>query len=108
MNEKEESPKAINVEVLNGLGLPGSAKVAARYLKKKGLKVSKFGNAGTFSYDETLIVDWKGNVSASLLLSKLLKIDPSKIIVYDKPSKTIDVTVVLGKDWKQLSEQLKK
>ena len=105
----KEAPAALPgliIEVLNGFGKPKAAQVAARFLKSKGIQVPKYSNAGTFSYTDTLIVDWKGNVESSLSLAQIMKIDPSKIIVYDKPDKPIDFTIVLGADWETLKNEL--
>ena len=32
-------------------------------------------------------------------MAQFLKIDPSRIIVYDNRSKPMDLTIVLGEDW---------
>lgn len=98
----------MKVEVLNGLGIKGVAQDAASLLKDHGIQVARFGNAGSFSYDETLIVDWKGNIEKVIVLANLLKIDPERIIVYDRPSKPLDATLVLGKDWNSIVESLSK
>lgn len=98
----------MKVEVLNGLGIKGVAQEAAALLKDHGVQVSRYGNAGSFSYDETLIVDWKGNIEKVIVLASLLKIDPDRIIVYDRPSKPLDATLVLGKDWDSIAESLSK
>ncbi len=87
------------VEILNGYGGAGQANRLAAHLKKFGIAVRRTGNAASFQYKETLIVDWKGKMDASLALSQLLSIDPTKIIVYDRPEKTLGITIVLGKDW---------
>jgi LCP family protein required for cell wall assembly len=98
----------MKVEVLNGLGVKGVAQEASALLKDQGVQVTRFGNAGSFSYDETLIVDWKGNIEKVIVLANLLKIDPDRIIVYDRPSKPLDATLVLGKDWNSIVERLSK
>ena len=87
------------VEILDGYGGAGQANRLAAHLKKFGIAVRSTGNAASFQYKETLIVDWKGKRDASLALSQLLSIDPTKIIVYDRPEKTLGITIVLGKDW---------
>ena len=87
------------VEILNGYGGIGEANRLAAHLKKFGITVKRTGNAASFNYKETLIVDWKGKMDSSLALSQLLSIDPTKIIVYDRPEKTLGITIVLGKDW---------
>jgi len=98
--------KPLSIEILNGCGKPGEAQYAAKLLKQLGMKVVRWGNAGTYRYDETLMVDWRGDVEPVLVLARAISIDPSKIIVYDKPSKTIDVTLVLGKDWPEIKARL--
>ncbi len=86
------------VEVLNGSGTPGEANRLASRLKKLGIRVKRTGNAGSFKYDHTILVDWKGKVDDSVILADTLSIDPAKIIVYDKQHKSIDMTIVIGKD----------
>ena len=90
---------ALKIEILNGNGYAGVATHTAAFLKKKGVPTHSIGNSQSFDYDNTLIVDWKGNLEKSLYLSKLLNIKASNIVVYDRQSKPIDVTLVLGKDW---------
>ncbi len=93
--------KQIEMEILNGIGRPGEAKKAVKLLKNPKIKVLHTANAATFKYDDTLIVVWKGNahVNDALILARFMSIDPSKIIVYDKPQKPLDITLVLGQDW---------
>ncbi len=86
------------VEVLNGTGTPGEANRLASRLKKLGIRIKRTGNAGSFKYDHTILVDWKGKVDDSVILADALSIDPAKIIVYDKPNKSIDMTIVIGRD----------
>ena len=92
------------IEVLNGYGTPKEAQVAARLLKKTGISVSRFADAGNYNYKKTVLVDWKGNTEGVNNVSEFLEIDPSNIIVYDKPNKTIDYTLVLGQDWPNIKE----
>ena len=73
----------------------------------RGIDVARVDNAGSFNYENTLIVDWKGNIEKVLVLAQLLKIDPKHIIVYDRPSKPLDATLVLGKDWVTVIDKLK-
>jgi len=97
----------MSVEILNGYGAPQVAFDAAAYFKSWGAKVNRVHNAGSFSYNETLIVDWKGDVNKTVAIAKLLGIDASRIIVYDRPNKALDITIVLGNDWPALKSKLK-
>ncbi|NBV41739.1 LytR family transcriptional regulator [bacterium] len=96
------------VEVLNGTGIPGEANRAASQLKKLGLRVKRTGNAGSFKYANTIIVDWRSQIDYSVALAQVLSVDPSKIIVYDRPEKSIDATIVIGKDWTQKHSRISK
>ncbi|NDC82805.1 LytR family transcriptional regulator [bacterium] len=97
-NSKSTPPTPLVVEVLNGSGLPGEANRLAAKLKKMGYKVKRTGNAGSFKYAHSMMVDWKGKVDNSVNLATTLSIDPGKIIVYDRPTKSIDITIVIGRD----------
>lgn len=87
------------IEVLNGNGTAGLASQTAKFLRSKQLRVTSISNSQSFDYQETLIVDWKGNIEKSLKLAKLLNIKPSNIVVYDRKDKPLDITLVLGKNW---------
>ncbi|RAP31564.1 hypothetical protein DID78_01015 [Candidatus Marinamargulisbacteria bacterium SCGC AG-343-D04] len=105
VNEQYEFAQ-LNVEVLNGTGKAGKAKRTARVLKKFGLNIPRFDNAGHFNYPNTVLVDWKGNIEQSLKLAQLLNIQPENIIVYDKDQKPLDFTLVIGQDWKDIKHLL--
>jgi hypothetical protein len=93
------SEEPVLVEVLNGNGKAGIASSTARFLKEKNMVVTRVDNSESFDYKNTIIVDWKGNLEKSMRLAKLLNIDPSNIVVYDRKEKPLDITLVLGKNW---------
>ncbi|MEC8678038.1 MAG: LCP family protein [Candidatus Margulisiibacteriota bacterium] len=94
---RSEDP--VLVEVLNGNGQAGIASSTARFLKEKNMVITRVDNSESFDYKNTIIVDWKGDLEKSLRLAKLLNIDPSNIVVYDRKEKPLDITLVLGKNW---------
>ncbi|MDD4526832.1 MAG: LCP family protein [Candidatus Margulisbacteria bacterium] len=98
-----EKGLTISVEVLNGNGVTGSAAVVAELLKKRGVVVARVENGAHFQYENTVLVDWKGKTSESLRLAKAMNINPANIIMYSLPAKTIDMCLVLGKDWEKLT-----
>jgi hypothetical protein len=55
-------------------------------------------NAAHFNYPETLLVDWKGNLTKAMALATELHISADNIIVYDRPNKPLDFTIVVGHD----------
>ena len=98
----EISKDNLKIEILNGNGIPGSATQVAAYLRKSGFDIFRTDNSQSFDYPKTLVVDWKGNLQTLLPMTQLLGINPNNIIVYDRPQKPIDVTIVIGKDWEEL------
>lgn len=102
----KQLPKPLIIEVLNGYGGVGEAMAVAHQLRLQQMRIKRFNNAGSFSYEETLLVDWKGDIQNTLVLAQALSIDPTKIIVYDRPDKKLDVTLVLGKDWPFIKQKL--
>ncbi|MGE4170705.1 MAG: LCP family protein [Candidatus Margulisiibacteriota bacterium] len=100
--------KPMTVEVLNGLGRSGEARMAANLLRSSHIVISRYANSKKYGYKRTLIVDWKGNVDSSIALAQYLGIEPSRIIVYHRSDKPLDVTVVLGNDWPEIKQELEK
>ena len=96
----------MNCELLNGVGVDGIANNAANILQLLGINIPRCANAGNFDYDETIIIDWHGDIKRAVKIALLLKIDPQNIILYDMESKPLDVSLVLGKDWLEKEEIL--
>ena len=96
------------IEVLNGYGAPKEAQYTAKFLKRSGMSVSRFADAGHFNYENTVLVDWKGNQVLVIEVSNVLAIQPQHILVRDRPEKSIDFTLVLGKDWPEVKELILK
>jgi len=96
----------VSVEVLNGNGEKGMASRVARLLKNRGVVVPRTANGAHFNYPNTVIVDWKGMSVESLTLARAINVSPQNIITYYKPKKTLDITIVLGKDWAELSKPI--
>ena len=72
-NQSIEVNQPVSIEVLNGNGTAGLASKTARYLRNRQLVVTKVSNSQSFNYEDTVIVDWKGNLEKSMRLAKLLK-----------------------------------
>ncbi len=92
-------PQEIKVQVLNGSGKGGIAKRIRDKLVRNGFNVIEFGNAETQNYENTLILDRTGNMRKSLKIAGILKCRN----VFPKINKfiMIDVTVIVGKDYKK-------
>jgi hypothetical protein len=94
----------VRVAVLNGCGRPGIASVFVQKLRKDGMDVVNGlgGNADSFEFDRSVVVDRRGNrknaeaVAGSLGISLIL--DQRS----ESPYLMEDVVVVIGRDWDTL------
>ncbi len=92
-------PSEIKVQVLNGSGKSGVAKKIRDKLVRNGYNVVEFGNADSQNYKETIILDRVGNMKKAMNVGSLLKCN----LIFPKINKfiMIDVTVIVGKDYKK-------
>lgn len=62
-------PSRVRIEVLNGNGQAGTAREVAELLEQAGFSVTSVGNADSYSYPVTQVVDWAGEARAAQLLA---------------------------------------
>ena len=84
------------VEVLNGSGLDGAARLGTRQLRGKGFDVVYMGNA-TAGVDSTRIILRRGEASAAEQVKAALGL--GSIGVERDTIRRVDVTVILGPDF---------
>ena len=103
--------KRIQIEVLNGCGIPGIAKKFEAYLKKHNYDVVNRGNylergKNNFKVTHTKIIDQlksSENIARANELADLLGIDQNLIESFENPSPIADLTLIIGKDQNQLT-----
>jgi len=104
---KEEEGRAarIKVEVLNGCKEPGIARKFARILRSKGFDVvnGDGANAENFGFLETIVVDRSGDMEKAWKVARVLGTENCIQQVIADPYRVEEVTVVIGKDFKELS-----
>ena len=83
------------VEVLNGSGKSGLAKLATGQLRDAGFDVVQFGNAQTTT--ASYVVDRVGKRDIAAAVGRQLSIAAVKTQI--DTTRFVDVSVVLGKDW---------
>lgn len=96
-----EGDDRIEVEVLNATGKQGIARVGTRSLRRKGVDVVFFGNADTTA-DSTKLILRRGSRERAEEIQKLL--GAGKIESAPDSTRRVDVTVILGRDWKAPEE----
>ncbi len=92
----------IQVVLKNGCGFPGLAKMYEDYFRQEGIDVVETGNAGHFNYESTKLILHRGEENRAILIADLLGIDHSRIEKDINPELFIDVTIILGSDFKKL------
>lgn len=92
-----DQPDRIRVEVLNGGGRRGMARLATQQLRDRAIDVVYMGNATSFGRDSSVVVDRLGKPEAAEKVAEALGITQ----VLSEPDSTLflDVTVLLGSEW---------
>lgn len=97
----------IQIEILNGCGVNGIAKIFQTYLREQGFDVINTDNylvAGKRHWDlqESKIIDHIDNREQAEALARSLGISLAKIEVKINATAICDMSVVIGKDYKKL------
>jgi hypothetical protein len=96
--------KKIQIEILNGCGKEGVAKVFQNYLQQQGFDVINTDNYvenGKRRWDipASLVIARTGNLEPARDVAKSLGISDQKVISKPDPHAVYDVSVVLGRDY---------
>ncbi len=88
------------VEVLNGTNRSGLARTAARLLRSHGIDVVSYDNADSTA--ETLLLVRRGDERRARVVARALGV--GKIRLEPDTTRLVDVTVVLGEDFRPKGE----
>ena len=104
---KTESEKLtghkIQIEIQNGCGLKGVAKLYTNFLRDKGYDVIGFKNAPNFNYDNTeLIIHKKDSSNFINEIVNILNIEPNFIRYNYNDNLFYEMTVIIGNDYNVL------
>jgi len=97
---------AIGIEVSNGNGINGMAKMVSLFLKDKGFKVGRLTNAGDFNFKKTRVYYRPGNGELAAKISKDL---PGLHLARETghfDREQIKIKIVIGKDLVPYKEML--
>lgn len=92
----------IHVEVLNGCGEDGIARALGNRLRALGFDVITVGNADSYSYPETLVIDRVGKLDYARQVADALGIRNTIQQIIPDPFRIEEVTVVVGGDHPRL------
>jgi hypothetical protein len=87
----------VRVEILNATKTSGLARRATRILRDRGFDVVKYASSDTMQ-DSTLVLDRTNHLEWAELVGKAL--GGAKVAARPDTSSYVDVTVVLGADWR--------
>ena len=92
-------PSIGRIQVLNGCGSAGSARIMSDYLRKKHFDVKNIGNANNWNFPETLVISRVGNTSIAEQVAAALG---TKNVVLIRTAENIyDATVIVGPDYRE-------
>jgi hypothetical protein len=92
----------VEVQVLNGNGVPGIGEDVAKALVGEGFRVALSGNASAFNHKRTRIVTYDGSpagIAAAEHARELLGVGQVLVSAQEQGIVSVDLTIVVGKDY---------
>lgn len=93
-----ENGTHVRVEVLNAAAVPGLARDGTRRLRDAGFDVVYFGNAVGAPREQSVVLDRTGRLGTARAVARALHI--SQVRSAPDPDLYLDVSVLLGRDWR--------
>jgi len=93
----------IQLEVLNGCGIPGLATAYTGTLRNYGFDVVETGNFDHFNVENTIVIARTAQIENARRVAKALGIDEKQILREISGEFYLDVTLVLGADYESLN-----
>ena len=94
--------RIIQLDVLNGCGVPGSAAHVTDILRQRGFDVVEVKNYFSFGIPGTIVVDRTGDRVSARRVAEALGVDEHNIVEQINPDYFVDVSVVVGRDFSDL------
>jgi hypothetical protein len=92
----------IQLDVLNGSGTPRLGQRCTDYLRARGFDVVEMGNYKETGIERTRVLDRAGNPDAARQVAEALGVSKERVSQQIDKNAFLDVTVVIGKDFKTL------
>ncbi len=93
----------IQIEVLNGCGVPGLATAYTGTLRSYGFDVVETGNFDHFNIENTFVVSRSRNRENAKRVASAIGISEERVILEQSHEYYLDVTLVLGSDYESLN-----
>lgn len=95
--------EVIQIEVLNGAGIPGLATRFTSSLRQFGFDVVETGNFDHFNVTNTLVISRNGEMENARRVARAIGISEQFILREESPDFYLDVTLVIGADFESLN-----
>lgn len=95
--------KLLQIDVLNGCGQSGIGEKFTDFLRQQKFDVINTGNFVSFDVENTIVVDRKGNPENALRVARSLGLTRESVVQNINKDYLIDVTVIIGRDYKELN-----
>ncbi|QEN07762.1 LytR family transcriptional regulator [Oceanispirochaeta crateris] len=89
----------VSLEIQNGTSRNGLASRTAQVFKSYGYEIASVKNADSSRYDNTVILDKKGDPAAAQRVANLIKCQRIHTDVDQNRDETVDIIIILGKDF---------
>lgn len=93
----------IQMEVLNGAGIPGLATQFTTSLRQFGFDVVETGNFDHFDVEKTIVISRSGKMENARRVAQAIGVSDQQIIREESPDFYLDVTLVIGSDFESLN-----
>ncbi|MFU8812882.1 MAG: LytR C-terminal domain-containing protein [Balneolaceae bacterium] len=93
----------IQLEVLNGCGVPGIATAYTGTLRDYGFDVVMTGNFDHFNVEETFVIARTHHIENARRVARAIGIPEDRVLRETAREFYLDVTLVLGSDFEQLN-----
>jgi len=93
----------IQLEVLNGAGIPGLATRYTSSLRQFGFDVVETGNFDHFNVHNSMVISRNGEMENARRVARAIGISEQFILREESPDFYLDVTLVIGADFESLN-----
>lgn len=93
----------IQLEVLNGCGIPGMATRFTDSLREYGFDVVETGNFDHFNVERSFVISRSGQMENALRVAKAIGIPENNVLIEEATDFYLDVTLIIGADFESLN-----
>lgn len=93
----------IQMQVLNGAGVPGLATRYTGSLRQYGFDVVETGNFDHFNVENTIVISRNGRMENARRVAQAIGVSEQFILREESPDFYLDITLVIGADYDTLN-----